>query len=274
MSGFVIPKAEGQNEPASMFTKEDMEAWVKEGDTINSEICALLVGKPKTGKSGVALDSRTAEEKAQGKKIIVIELNSDNGCKLNKKVHHANDPNIIVLDPREFSVNVETGDWSFDYIKTMGKIKALLIWIKENKAKLNLKTIVFDGADVFLSEICEGQMRIDENIDVAGGVQQRYWKKRNNYFYDVMNMLFTIDVDKYIITHFKMNETTQKEEYSIQKNFPDKVHQIVEFRKEGPKFYAKLVDDRRELKGELFNKDVLISEVTDDGNTKWYGYKL
>jgi len=273
MSGFVIG-TDASKDASTMFLKTDIEKWVSDGDTVSSEICALLVGKPKTGKSGIALDSRTEEEKKEGKKIIVIELNSDNGCKLNKKVHHKNDPNIIVLDPREFSINETTGDWTFDYVKTMGKIKALIIWIKENKDRIKLKTIVFDGADVFLSEICEGQMRIDENIDVAGGVQQRYWKKRNTYFYDVMNMLFTIDVDKYIITHFKTNETTQKEEYAIQKNFPDKVSQIIEFHKDGNKFYAKLTDDRRALKADTYNKDVVIAEITDDGKTIWNGFKL
>jgi len=261
---------------APIFTDKDLEGWMTESDKIKSNICALLVGDPKVGKTGMALDCRTDEEKAAGMKIICIELNSDNGCKLNKKDFHKDDPSIMVLDPREFSINETSGDWEFDYIKTMAKIKALLMYIKKNVSKLNLKALVFDGADVFLSEVCEGQLRMDKHLDVAGGVQQLYWKIRNKYFYDVMNLIFTIDVDRYIITHFKEDHDTKKQIYSIQKDFPDKTHQILEFRKDlkTNKHYVKIVADRRN-KPDMLNKEYCIMETDiTTGKRIWNGFKL
>lgn len=270
LTGMVLPLDKKKEEPiAPIYTTKDIEGWMNDGTTVKSEICALLVGDPKTCKTGFALDRRTPEEIAANMKIICIELNSDNGCKINKKIFHNDDPSIIVVDPREFTVDAE-GDWEFDYIKTMAKIKAFLAYIKANLDKLNVKSIVFDGADVYLSEVCEGQMRMDEHIDISGGVKQTYWKKRNKYFYDVMNMLFTIDVDKYIITHYKKEQDTGKKIYSIQANFPDKVHQTIEFRKDEKlnKHYVKVVDDRRD-KPEILNKEQLIMEIVD-GKKIWH----
>ncbi len=276
LSGLSIPLTKKQEEPtAPIFSQKEIEGWMTEDNSVKSDICALLVGDPKTGKTGMALDCRTEEEKAAGMKIVCIELNSDNGCKLNKKIFHKDDPTIIVIDPREFSVN-ESGDWEFDYIRTMAKIKAFLAYLKINLGKLKIKALVFDGADVYLSEICENQMRMDEHLDIAGGVKMTFWKRRNKYFYDVMNMMFTIDVDKYIITHFKEDSETKKITYSIQKDFPDKVHNIVEFHKDVKtnKYYAKIVADRRD-RSDILNKEICIME-TDSATGKkiWHGMHL
>lgn len=271
--GFTLPTEKKEEEKTlPSFSNKDIESWIQKEEHVNSSICALYVGHPKTGKTGSALDNRTPEEIAEGKTIWVVELNSDNGCKVNKKEHHNNDPTIIVLDPREITIDTETGDYNFDYKRTMAKIKSLFMYLKENKEKLKIKAIVFDGVDVFLSEVCEGQMRIDKHIDVAGGVNMAYWKARNDYFYKIMNMLFTIDVDIYLITHYKKDDDG-KFIIAAQTNFPDKVHQIVEFRKDGNKFFAKLTADRRKITDDRLNKDVLIAEQTDKG-MKWHGFKL
>lgn len=274
LGGLNIPLEKKKEEPtAPIFSAKEIESWMADGNSVNSDICALLVGDPKTGKTGMALDCRTDEEKAAGMKIVCIELNSDNGCKLNKKIFHKDDPSIIVIDPREFSVN-ESGDWEFDYIRTMAKIKAFLAYLKANVDKLNVKAIVFDGADVYLSEICENQMRMDEHLDVTGGVKLTFWKKRNKYFYDAMNMLFTIDVDKYIITHYREDFDTKKLTYNIQKDFPDKVHQIIEFRKDVKinKYYVKIVADRRD-KPELLDREKVLMEVVDNKKV-WHTMRL
>lgn len=279
LGGLSIPSMDTKKEvtvSGPIFTSKDIEGWMTDGNSVSSDICALLVGDPKTGKTGMALDCRTEEEKKAGMKIVCIELNSDNGCKLNKKAFHKDDPSIIVIDPREFSINEVTGDWEFDYIQTMAKIKAFLMYVKQNLGKLNLKAIVFDGGDVFLSEICENQMRMDEHIDVSGGVKMTFWKKRNKYFYDVMNLLFTIDVDKYIIIHFKDEFETNKRIYSIQKDFPDKMHNILEFRKDPKtnKFYVKVTDDRRDKPSILNQEFCLMENDAATGKRIWHGFKL
>ncbi len=275
--GLTIPFDKKKEEPvAPIFTDKEIEKWIAEGDSVNSEICALYVGLPKTTKTGCSLDIRTPEEIQEGKKIWVMELNSDNGSKLNKKVFWNDDPSIIVIDPREFNIDETTGDWNFDYIKTMAKIKAFLMYLKLNYKKLNTKAIVVDGIDVLLSEICENQLRMEKNLDAAGGVQMSFWKIRNKYFYDILNMLFTIDVDKYLITHLKEDNDTKKLVYSVQKDLPDKLHNIVEFRKDekANKCYAKVVADRRN-RPDLLGKEFCTMESDPvTGKRIWHGFKL
>lgn len=275
LGGLTIPIEKKKIEPiAPMFSDKDIEKMILDGDSVNSEICALFVGDPKTTKTGCAVDCRTEEEIKEGKKIIYIELNSDSGGKINKKAFRKDDPTIIVIDPREFSIDEINGDWKFDYIRTMGKIKALLMWVKTNQEKLNIHTIVMDGVDIFLSEICENQMRMDESLDISGGVKMTFWKSRNKYFYDVINMLLSIDINKIFITHFKEDSETKKLIYGCQKNMPDKLHQIVEFRKDSKtgNCYAKIVADRRN-KPELLNKEFCTMEVVDNKRI-WRGLRL
>lgn len=275
LGSLTIPFEKKKEEPvAPIFSEKDIESWISEGDSVNSEICALYCGDPKTTKTGCAIDSRTEEEIKEGKKIIYIEMNSDSGGRINKKAFKNDDPTIIVIDPREFTVDPTTGDWNFDYIRTMAKTKALLMWIKTNYKKLNIHTVILDGVDIFLSEVCENQMRMDESLDITGGVKMTFWKSRNKYFYDVINMMLSIDINKIFITHFKEDSETKKLTYGCQKNMPDKLHQIVEFRKD-PKTgncYAKVVADRRN-KPELLNKEICTMEVVD-GKRIWRGLRL
>lgn len=270
-----IPEVKREVEPPTpIFTDEEMEQIMVTNNSVKSDICALVVGDPKTAKTGVALDCRTPEEIKQGKKIVCIEMNSDNGCKINKKIFWNDDPNIIVMDPREFSVDSNTGDWNFDYVRTMAKLKAFLMYLKIHIDHWNVKAIVFDGADVFLSEVCEAQTRLEKNIDAAGGMTYAYWKNRNKYFYDVMNLLFTIDVDKYIITHFKEDVDTHEQVYKIQADFPDKTHQILEFRKDEKtgSCYVLVKSDRRN-RPDILDKEFCVVEYVD-GVKIWKGFKL
>lgn len=288
--------AEGHKSP-SKFSLENMREWIEKGKRAkNSNICALLVGDPKIGKSGVLLDCRTEQDKIENKKIIVFELNSDQGCSVNKDTFHPNDDNIIILNPREYSQDKE-GVWQPDYIATMSRIKAAIQIIKEdiNNGE-NIKAIGFDGIDVFLSEICEGQMRLSESIDAAGGVSMRFWKNRNAWYYNVLNMIFDLDCSKYLITHYaprsrddktgiyndkrtisKLNENLV---YSCQKSTSEKVHQIVEFSdktriingKRQVKIVATIVADRRSL--DTYMQEIVIAETGSDGKVKWNGQAI
>jgi len=275
LGGLVIPIEKKKAEPVvPMFSDKDMENLIAEGDSINSEITALFVGDPKTAKTGCAIDCRTDAEITDGQKIIYIEMNSDAGGRINKKAFRKDDPSIIVIDPREFSINEMTGDWDYNYIRTMGKLKALLMWIKINKERMKIHTVCLDGVDVFLSEVCENQMRMDESLDISGGVKMTFWKSRNKYFYDAINMMLSIDINKIFITHFKEDSETKKLIYGCQKNMPDKMHQIVEFRKD-PRTgncYAKVVADRRN-RPDILNKEVCVLEM-GDGKRVWHGLKL
>lgn len=285
-------KKDTDNEDDVKYSEAEMLDWINEKqNSTGSNICALLVGHQKTGKTGVLLDSRTDDEIKAHKKVVVFELNSDKGCEVNKVEHHNDDPDIIILNPREYKI--ENGEWQPDYIATMAKIKSSIQAIKNNVNSLNIKVLGFDGLDIFLSEICESQMRIDEHIDVSGGVSMRYWKKRNKYYYDVLNMIFDIDgIDKYFITHYgdrrRDDKTGQFNDertvsainsnlvYSCQKSTADKMHQIVEFSDktrivEGSpkrKLTATIISDRRDLAKHM--EEIVIAEV-DGKKTIWNG---
>ena len=281
------------------FSPENMRAWMeKSKKTKKSSICALMIGQPKIGKSGVLLDCLTDEQIAAGKKLIIFELNSDNGCDVNKKEFHNENDNIIVLNPSEDSsmyIPDKEGNLQLDYIAVMAQIKATIQTIKQDieNGDDTIQAIGFDGLDIFLTEVCESQMRMEEHIDAAGGVAMRYWKNRNKYYYDVINMLLSIDVDKYFITHYaprsrddktgqyndkrtvsKLNESLV---YACQKSTTDKMHQIIEFDdrtqivkgKKQVKIIATMVADRRSLNSYMDN--LIIAETGPDGKVKWNG---
>ena len=273
-------KASTKKQPKKLFSDDDIVRWIKASrNPKKSDICAMFVGHPKTGKTGCALDCFTDEEKESGLKVIAIELNSDNGCELNRKQYHQGE-NIVVLNPREYSQD-ESGDWQPDYVRTMAKIKSLIQYIAHNTDDVG--AIVFDGLDIFLSEICESQMRIDEHIDISGGVSQRYWKKRNDYYFKIVNMILDIDVDKYFITHFAVRRTDENGNfdddrtvskvderfvYACQKTTADKMHQIVELHdktrivngKPQIELTATIVSDRRNLASHMQTITIAKSE--------------
>ena len=280
------------------FSPENMRAWMeKSKKTKNSSICALLIGDPKIGKSGVVLDCLTEQDIIDGKKLIIFELNADQGCDVNKKEFHSENDNIMILNPSgdpDMYVQDKEGNHQLDYIAVMSKIKATIQTIKQDieDGDNHIKAIGFDGLDIFLSEICESQMRMEEHIDAAGGVSMRYWKNRNKYYYDVLNMILSIDVDKYFITHYaprsRDDKTGQYNDkrtvskindnlvYSCQKSTTDKMHQVIEFTdhtriiqgKKHVKIIATMVADRRSLNSYM---DTLIVAETVDGKVKWNG---
>jgi hypothetical protein len=276
LGGLSIPLKEKPKEPvAPLFSDKDIESWVETGKQINSDIMCLLVGEPKTCKTGIALSCRTPEDIAAGKKIFYLELNHDNGGKINKRVFYNDDPNLITLDITVLKMDEETGDEVVDYQQSMAKLKAFLKWLNANKEKLNVKALVLDGADRLLSEYAERQMRLEQNIDVTGAVSMKYWMIRNRHFNDIMDRFIEIDVDRYIISHPKVDRDTGKVSYGVQKDFPDRCHQIAETRYDPKtnKYFIKVIADRRDRQ-ELLNKDICVMETGLDGKKIWHGFKL
>jgi len=281
---------------APRFTKDQMREWMNQQKPRKSSTCALLVGHNKTGKSGVVVDSRTNEQKEKHMKVVIFELNMDNGCEINSRVYHNNDPDIIILNPREYTLDAG-GEWVLDRVATMEKVKTMIQTIKEdcNNDSLNLAVLALDGLDSFLSNICENQMRIDEHIDISGGVSPRYWKKRNDYYNSIIEMMLSIDVDLYFITHYaekrRDSETGKYDDnrtssrlydnliYSCEKLTADKMHQIIEFEdkttvvsgRPQPKLIATIISDRCDLGRHL--EEHIIAELNGD-KIEWKGQAL
>ncbi len=270
---FKIPTKDKKEETPKGYSNKDIETWLEDGKTVKSTTAVMICGDPKTCKTAIAMHHLSKEDLDSGKKHIYIEMNSDMGGRICKKEFHEDHPNIIVIDPKVIDCDLETGDYRVDYKKTMNKIRALLKWIDENKDEKNIAVCTIDGVDRFLSDVCEGQLRVEKNLDAAGGVTYAYWKIRNQYFNEIMNQFLSLDLDRICITHWKKDNETGEKNYGCQKDFPDKISQIVITRQDGNKFYAKMISDRRKINPETFNKEVLVMEVTDKGS-EWKGYKI
>ena len=194
-------KKEKTDKEKIIFSDEKIKEWLfGMADKSSSNVCCALYGHDGTAKSGIAMDCRSEQEKKEGYKIIVFDL--DGGCAPLKVIYHDNDPNIIIKNPL-----VRDEYKKVDYEATFTKLKSALDFIERklienDKSELKLKAVIFDGIDKFL-RICEYKMRDDVGKGVADGIDHRYWKIRNQAYSDIMEQIKLLDVDRYFITHLK-----------------------------------------------------------------------
>lgn len=244
----------------------------------SSNVCCALYGFDGTAKSGIAMDCRTEQEKKEGWKVIIFDL--DGGCTPLKVIYHDNDKNIIIKNPL-----VRDGLKNVDYEETFQKLKSSLDYIEQNAQELKIKAIIFDGIDKFL-KICEYKMREDANKSVADGVDYRYWKLRNQAYGDVMEQIKLLDIDRYFITHLKDKGNTDASGNTIwepdwEKKTPDMMFQKVRcFRQvkteDGDKVvYMKATIEKCKTNLALEGKTYTIAETRQYANgdvqAKWYG---
>lgn len=239
----------------------------------SSNVCCALYGFDGTAKSGIALDCRSDEEKANGMKIIIFDL--DGGCAPLKVIYHDNDKNLIIKNPlvRDEVKNV-------DYEETFLKLKSSLDYIERNLRELNVKAIVFDGLDKFL-KICEYSMRDDIGKSVTEGVDYRYWKLRSQKYLDVLEQVKLMDIDRYFITHLKKDYETDQWNPDWEKKTPDMMFQKVRcFREqkviEGNKvIYLKAEVEKCKtniaMEGKIFTISETIQSPDGKATAKWYG---
>jgi hypothetical protein len=185
------------------FTDEQIKDWLFGNiERSSSNVCCAIYGHDGTAKSGIAMDCRTEQEKKEGWKIVIFDL--DGGCAPLKVIYHENDKNIIIKNPQ---VRNELGN--LDYEGTFTKLKSALDFIERNLSTMKIKAIIFDGIDKFL-KICEYSMREDLNKEVTDGINYLYWKLRNQKYHDVLEQIKLMDVDRFFITHLKKDEEKDK----------------------------------------------------------------
>jgi len=230
--------------PTSNFSDENVREWLAKGakHTGHSGINMVLYGHDGTGKTGAAIDCRTKQQKADGKKLIVFDLDGSAGPV--KSAYHKDDENIVVFDP--FEVHK---DGKIDYVTTFNKILVTTKYIVQNEEELNLAAVVFDGLDTFL-KICEYVMRyqdlkIDANVQIKDSWQ---WSKRNRHYNTVVMLLKRMRCDKIYTTHLKAKMSWKrigdKSELVVDSWDPD-------WEKQTPGLmFQKVLMERRELVGE------------------------
>lgn len=266
---------EEKEEQEVEFDDEDIEKWLDKGSKSKvSTVCLGLYGSDGSGKSGACLDSRTEEEKEEGKKVVVIDL--DNSSAPLKTKYFEDDENIIVYNPIEHDDDGEPNE-PITYEKT----KALVNYLVKNEDEMDLSSVVFDGVDKFKS-ICGEKMREEDlEIDPDARVKNSWsWAIRNRYYKTVMEMIKELSCDRFYITHMKdKKEFINNELQTVGKEIdwhhstPGMLFQRVKTRREEDddgtvKFIAKVEKAKGAL--HLEGNEYTIAEVTDD-ETKWYG---
>lgn len=182
------------------FTQENIAEWIEEtkkAPLVKSPVCTVLYGWDGTGKSGIPMDSRTEEDIADGKKIIIFDIDGSAGPL--KKKYHKGDENIMLLDPLELMP-----DGNIDYVSSFNKTLALTKFVVENERDLNLHAVCLDGLDTFL-KWCEMVMRyLDLKLDPDTQIKDSWnWMRRNRRYQTVVLLLKRLACERYYTTHFK-----------------------------------------------------------------------
>lgn len=183
---------------------DEMDKLLFEDEQIFPEMvptCAMIYGEDGTGKTGLALSTLTDQDVADGKQIIIVDLDSGN---LPLLLEHHEDKlaagSIRYIDPVQWDYD-QDGNPVLDYKKTFAMINAIAVaakkrWQKDQK----IKAIIFDGGSKLL-KYSEQQMRLEKALKADGGVQTRYWLIRNKMFLETLELYKSLPFDKYFIFH-------------------------------------------------------------------------
>ena len=267
-----------------------------------------ISGHPKSGKTGVALDSLTDEEIEAGAEIIHIDF--DMGGESTRAAHHHGKTNILTINP--WILHKNPSRVPYDFPATYQNVMDILLAAQEQSEiqdayvvehgelpRPYLKTVVFDGAGHWLN-ICETMMKVedlelgDDGIAVSGKkatvqIGRFNWNIRKNRYNSAMTALTELcrsGIHCYLITHLKDsydsngNEIAGAEVPNWLKGTEKWLQQrtVMETVKErnekgeltgSVKSYAVLVENRTSLKTQ---GKVLVFEQNKEGGT-WHGWK-
>ena len=160
-----------------------------------AHLCTLLYGEAKCGKSGLALDSRTAEQLDSD--CLVMVLDFDNGSEPTWRQNWDSDPNIMILNP---VVRDEEGYPDLDETTLMAEafISLAKDYIDEGKEV----KFVFDGVDRW-EQLCFLTMSQDKRSTQVKFMPM-LWGKRNRHYDGLIEKITDgLDCDRFFITHMK-----------------------------------------------------------------------
>jgi len=150
-------------------------------------LCGIY-GPPKSGKTGICMDSLSEEDIENGAEVIHVDF--DMGGASTRAAHHADKAHhILVLNPWivQYGESRETYDFPATFQQTIDILKGAVAQAEfqvEYRQKNGtmpptyLKTVIFDGCDQW-QHICETLMKIEDlelghdGIDAAAFLRQR-----------------------------------------------------------------------------------------------------
>jgi hypothetical protein len=221
-----------------IYSDEQIQKRIDQARARVSGLCAVYYGFDGTGKTGAAMDCRTAEEIERGAKIYVID--QDQNAMPTWADYHNCDPNIIIMDPI-----VIGEDGHEDPLATYGSILSYTRYILRKTEAEEVKMSIYDGIDSML-KTCEQVMKIvDLKQDPLAKVKDNWdWGYRNQKFQEIITNWKRMNSWKVFITHMKekkqwVPQSTGGKKLEIlgyepnwENKFPDRMIQKVEFKKE------------------------------------------
>ncbi len=260
---------------APAFSPSDIEKMFDEAgkDTVESNVCCVFYGHDGTTKSGVAMDCRTPQETKDKKQVLVIDL--DGSAAPLKMKYFKNDPSIKVFDPLELMA-----DGNIDYVATYNKVLAIIHYIKDNEAELNLAAVVLDGINSLL-KICEYVMRYETlKIDADAQIHDRWqWSIRNRRYLVPVILIKRLHCKRFFTTHLKeLKQYVGGQLIHLswvpdwEKSTPGIMFQRVELARREIKGDVVFEGSVKKAKGalQLEGKTYKVAEVAG-GKTNWYG---
>lgn len=259
------------------FSPDDIKTLLAKPETPikASAICCVFYGHDGTTKSGVCLDCRNKKEIADGKKVIVIDLDGSAGPL--KMKYFKDDENIRVIDPIEL-----LDDGNIDYVSTYNKVLAIVKYIRENEQDLNLAAVVLDGLNTLL-KTCEYVMRYENlKVDPDAQIKDRWqWSMRNRRYLVPVILIKKLHCKRFFTTHFK--ELKQYVAGQLvhmdwvpdwEKSTPGVMFQRVELTRQEVGNDVSFVAKVKKAKGalQLEGKQYTVAEVKGD-RVIWHGLK-
>ena len=111
-------------------------------DRDRSHLLCSITGNPKTGKTGLILDSRTDEQITEGKKIYILDF--DRGAEPTWDSCWDRDENIVIFDPIEMRADGST-NWEATFQNANSFCQLAKETLDEEAG--SICTFVLDGVD-------------------------------------------------------------------------------------------------------------------------------
>ena len=168
-------------------------------DRDTNYLCCGIWGAPKTAKSAIAADILTEEDLANDMHVFVWDY--DNRFIDVKRNHYDNSTNLVVFNPIE-----RHPDTLVDIKATKNNAEMhyeeALTYLEKGK----LKAVIIDGADKFLTDVCETYMRIKHNLDADTVIKQLpfVWGDRNTPYKNFLHKkILEMECHRIVIAHSK-----------------------------------------------------------------------
>ena len=285
-AGSVLTQAKSED-GISAFKKAKFHAMQQRQKLLKQEqafmICGIS-GNPGTGKTGLALDCRTEDEK---KTHWIFVLDYDEGAEPTWRQHWANDEKVVIFNPYIFN-----DDMSVDYLATADMSRYFIAMVNEaiTTGKIEhddetieveaVKAIIFDGLDSWLdttnmiarlNHIKGKDPRAADKVKMV----PTQWFARNEEYKRLFKAACQLDCHKFFITHMK----EVHDGFDIVGTKPDweksttaKLYQHLECyseeRGKSLKLFAKV--KKSKTNAEVAGQSFLVME-NDNGEIKWNG---